>query len=126
MTVAHTTIVCSYVGGPAGADDDDDDEGDKEPVVASHPRAESLRSYLFGALCAGRVEREDLLTHVAKASANRYARCDVVTVLGKEKARAAAAAAAPALWVQEGSRYTLTAEGEELAKDVRPKKKRKA
>ena len=104
-------------GGPPGANG-------KELLVASHPRAESLRSYLFGALCAGRVEREDVLKHVAKASANRYSQKDVVTVLGKEMARAAAAAAAPALWVQDGSRYTLTAEGEELAKDVRPKQKK--
>ena len=66
------------------------------------------------------------MEHVGKApEGRRYARCDVVTVLGKERARAAAAAAAAALWVQDGSRYALTAEGEELAKQARPRKKQK-
>ena len=95
------------------------EEDERGRAAACLPRAESLRSYIFYALCAGMAERDDILAHMSKTPGHRYARCDVVTVLGKEKARAAAAAATPALWVQDGSRYALTIKGEELAREVK-------
>ena len=76
--------------------------------VAGLPRDGSLRRDIFSALCAGAEDRDDLFTRVAMV--REWKRSDVVTVLGKEKNFAVP------LWTQEGAKYSLTAEGRDVAR----------
>jgi hypothetical protein len=76
--------------------------------AAALPREGSLRRDIFSALCAGVEDRDDLFTRVARV--REWKRSDVVTVLGKEKNFAVP------LWTQEGAKYSLTAEGRDVAR----------
>ena len=76
--------------------------------AAALPREGSLRRDIFSALCAGVEDRDDLFTRVARV--REWKRSAVVTVLGKEKNFAVP------LWTQEGAKYSLTAEGRDLAR----------
>jgi hypothetical protein len=80
--------------------------GDDDAAVL--PREGSLRRDIFSALCAGVEDRDDLFTRVARV--REWKRSDVVTVLGKEKNFAVP------LWTQEGAKYSLTAEGRDVAR----------
>jgi hypothetical protein len=80
--------------------------GDDDP--AALPREGSLRRDIFSALCAGVEDRDDLFTRVARV--REWKRSDVVTVLGKEKNFGVP------LWTQEGAKYSLTAEGRDVAR----------
>lgn len=120
---------CESSGDGARGDDKDDGQGRRRDgescAAACAPRPDSLRHFILGALCAGCVQRDGIIAHIGKKSGHRYSHKDVVTVLGKETARGAAAAAAPALWQQDGSRYTLTAQGRTLTDKGQPRKKQK-
>ena len=95
---------CKHLGKrSATARDDSDDAG------AVMPREQSLRWYIHRAIVAGKTEREAIVAHIGKASGARFSRCDLVTMLGKEKSKTRVP-----LWQQDGSCYELTDEAKAL------------
>ena len=97
-------------------EEEEEEEGEEqaEPMArCGAPTEGTLRADVFAALCSGLCAREEIVAFAwecGKASTRgdhdaTLHRCDVVTVLGKEKR-----VKAP-LWTQEGTTYELTAAG---------------